>query len=150
MNFDPFWAVNQNSDLLWANRLYQNTSIIFMADDYYSLSTPSFWKIAIPILAIVTPLALISDLKNLWLYFQHRGESKKAIRVSRVSYFFFISFLYCRCFVKLIKNNLLSSLINEHEWRLTSFVLRHLFPPFKVLPICSDTLPPSRRLPKSS
>ena len=69
-----------------------------MADDCYSLSIPSFWKIAIPILAIVTPLALISDLKNLWLYFQHRGESKKAVRVSRVSYFlsfFFVLSLLC-------------------------------------------------------
>jgi Mg2+ and Co2+ transporter CorA len=55
MNFDPFWAVNQNSDLL-------------------------FWKIAIPILVVVIPLALFSDLRNFWLYFQHRGESRKAIR----------------------------------------------------------------------
>jgi len=55
MNFDPFWAIHNNSDLF-------------------------FWKIAIPILAIVTPLALFSDLRNLWRYFQHRGESQKAIR----------------------------------------------------------------------
>ena len=148
MNFDPFWAVNQNSDLLWANRLYQNTSIIFMADDYYSLSISSFWKIAIPILAIVTPLALISDLKNLWLYFQHRGESKKAVRVSLLLFFFFFGPI--PGFMKLIKNNLLSSLINEHEWRFNFFHTSPSFFPFKVLPICSDTLPPSRLLPNSS
>jgi hypothetical protein len=52
---------------------------------------PSFWKLALPILAIVIPLALISDLKNIWLYFQHRGDSQKAIRVRRV--FFYIPFL---------------------------------------------------------
>ena len=63
-----------------------------MADDYslFFFFFARFWKIAIPILAVVTPLALLSDLKNLWLYFQHRGESKKAIQVSRVSYFFII------------------------------------------------------------
>lgn len=55
----------------------------------------SFWKIALPILVIVIPLALFSDLRNLWLYFQHRGESRKAIRVCRACLFFFVLSLAC-------------------------------------------------------
>ncbi|KAF8814460.1 magnesium transporter [Phlegmacium glaucopus] len=55
MNFNPFWAVNNNTDLF-------------------------FWKVAIPILVFVTPLALLGDLKKLWKYLQHRGQSKRAIQ----------------------------------------------------------------------
>ena len=63
--------------------------------DYYA----SFWKIALPILAIVTPLALLSDLKNIWLYFQHRGDSRKAIRVRFYTFFIISLFLnlYLTC-----------------------------------------------------
>jgi len=55
MNFVSFWSIHNNSDLF-------------------------FWKLAIPIVAFVIPLALLSDLKNLWLYSQHHGDSRKAIQ----------------------------------------------------------------------
>jgi hypothetical protein len=76
MNFDPFWAIHNNSDLLCAYSFYK----IYKTDYYFSFNT-SFWKLAIPIVAIVIPLALLSDLKNLWMYLQHRGHSMKAVQV---------------------------------------------------------------------
>ncbi|KAF9564956.1 magnesium transporter [Agrocybe pediades] len=54
MNFTPMWSVNNNSDLL-------------------------FWKIALPIMVLVVPLALWGDLKKFWAYMQKKSATKKVI-----------------------------------------------------------------------
>jgi len=39
----------------------------------------SFWIIALPILAIVIPVALLSDIKKLWQYIKHKREIKNML-----------------------------------------------------------------------
>ena len=146
MNFDPFWAVNQNSDLLWAKivllilllllLLLKKIADYFVSFFFFDIS---FWTIALPILAIVTPLALLSDLKNIWMYFQHRGDSKKAIKVCRVRLIFFFSpffFEYYLWIVNWSKKFFLSSLINEHDWGIPRFDFRDTLPPRFVVKKC--------------
>lgn len=52
MNFDPMWSVNSNSDIL-------------------------FWKIAIPVMALVIPLFMWSDLKRAAHYAGKRWTAKR-------------------------------------------------------------------------
>ncbi|KDR85830.1 hypothetical protein GALMADRAFT_51400 [Galerina marginata CBS 339.88] len=56
MNFTPMWSVNHNSDLL-------------------------FWKIALPIMVVIIPLALWGDLSKIWHYIQKKSVTKKALKV---------------------------------------------------------------------
>ncbi|KAF8167264.1 hypothetical protein B0H34DRAFT_669750 [Crassisporium funariophilum] len=55
MNFDQMWSVHNNSDVF-------------------------FWELAIPLLILIIPIFMISDLKRLWHYVQKRSESKKAVK----------------------------------------------------------------------
>ncbi|KAG7100027.1 hypothetical protein E1B28_001813 [Marasmius oreades] len=55
MNFSPMWSVNENSDLL-------------------------FWKIAIPIMAVIIPLFLMPDIKRVIRYIGKRMSTKKAVK----------------------------------------------------------------------
>ena len=42
----------------------------------------SFWKVAIPIMIVVIPIALMGDLKKLWHYMQKKTATRKAVKVS--------------------------------------------------------------------
>lgn len=53
MNFEPMWSVNQNSDLL-------------------------FWQISLPVMAVVVPLFLMSDIKRGIHYVEKRMASSRA------------------------------------------------------------------------
>ncbi|KAK7464367.1 hypothetical protein VKT23_006534 [Stygiomarasmius scandens] len=53
MNFEPMWSVNKNSDLL-------------------------FWKIALPLMAVVVPLSLFPDIKRAVQYLHKKMQSDKA------------------------------------------------------------------------
>ncbi|THU96871.1 hypothetical protein K435DRAFT_819335 [Dendrothele bispora CBS 962.96] len=55
MNFTPMWSVQQNSDLL-------------------------FWKIALPLMAVVVPLSLSSDIKRAYQYLTQKKQSDRASR----------------------------------------------------------------------
>ncbi|PPQ96364.1 hypothetical protein CVT26_004966 [Gymnopilus dilepis] len=55
MNFQPFWAVNNNSDLL-------------------------FWKIALPIMVLVVPLSIWGDLVRGWHYVQKKALLKNSLK----------------------------------------------------------------------
>lgn len=48
----------------------------FVADQVFR-----FWEIAIPIMVIVIPMALWSDLEKFWRYVQKRSATKEAIKV---------------------------------------------------------------------
>ena len=74
MNFQPFWAVNNNSDLLF----------VF----YTSLPHPfswqrilRFWKIALPIMVLVVPLSIWGDLVRGWHYVQKKALLKNSLKV---------------------------------------------------------------------
>ncbi|PPR02360.1 hypothetical protein CVT24_011704 [Panaeolus cyanescens] len=55
MNFASMWSVQNNSDIL-------------------------FWEIALPIMAVVIPLAMLEDIKKLFHYIQKKTLSKNAVR----------------------------------------------------------------------
>ncbi|KIM47383.1 hypothetical protein M413DRAFT_439064 [Hebeloma cylindrosporum] len=55
MNFESMWSVQKNSDFF-------------------------FWKIAIPIMILVIPIALMGDLKKLWHYMQKKTATRKAVK----------------------------------------------------------------------
>jgi len=55
MNFDPMWSVQQNSDVL-------------------------FWKITIPVMAVLIPLATLPDIKRLLHYAEKKMTAKTAVR----------------------------------------------------------------------
>ena len=42
----------------------------------------SFWKLAIPIMIVVIPIALMGDLMKLWHYMQKKTATRKAVKVS--------------------------------------------------------------------
>jgi Mg2+ and Co2+ transporter CorA len=55
MNFDNMWSVHHNhSDII-------------------------FWIIALPILVLVIPVALLSDIKKLWQYIKHKRDIKNML-----------------------------------------------------------------------
>jgi len=41
----------------------------------------SFWELAIPLLVLVIPIFLISDIKRLWHYMQKKREAQRVSRV---------------------------------------------------------------------
>ncbi|PPQ66055.1 hypothetical protein CVT24_000237 [Panaeolus cyanescens] len=55
MNFEFMWSVKKNSDLL-------------------------FWEIAIPILLVTIPIAMLVDIRRLWHYMQKKHVSRAALR----------------------------------------------------------------------
>ncbi|KAF8910196.1 hypothetical protein CPB84DRAFT_1821600 [Gymnopilus junonius] len=59
MNFHPFWSVDNNSDLL-------------------------FWKIALPIMVVVIPLALWDDMIKGWHYIQKKVLLKHSLKVCQL------------------------------------------------------------------
>ncbi|KAK1224442.1 hypothetical protein PQX77_012664 [Marasmius sp. AFHP31] len=60
MNFEPMWSVNQNSDLL-------------------------FWKIAIPVMAVVIPTFLMPDIKRVLRFIQKRMQTKQAVKTLKTA-----------------------------------------------------------------
>lgn len=86
MNFEAMWSIHNNSDLLSVfSLLFWNQ----VAD-----SKSSFWKIALPIMVLVVPLALWGDLQKFWHYIQKTSATKKAINVSHLDHLPF----YCSSF----------------------------------------------------
>ncbi|KAG6911291.1 hypothetical protein DXG01_002130 [Tephrocybe rancida] len=55
MNFESMWSVNLHSDLL-------------------------FWEIALPLMAVIVPLFMWSDIKALWHYIQKKMTAKEAVK----------------------------------------------------------------------
>jgi len=79
MNFDPMWSVQANSDVLCVPSTFLacqilNTSMLYR----------SFWYIAIPVMAVVVPIALWSDVKKMVHYLQKRVATKNAVKVSAI------------------------------------------------------------------
>ncbi|KAJ8084989.1 hypothetical protein PM082_003766 [Marasmius tenuissimus] len=60
MNFEPMWSVNQNSDLL-------------------------FWKIAIPVMAVVIPTFLMPDIKRVLRFIKKKMLTKKAVKTLKTA-----------------------------------------------------------------
>jgi len=88
-------------------QLWSFVSTINIHINFYNLiisffPTPAFGSWPIPILALVIPLALISELRSLWQYLQHHWkDSKKAIRYV---VFLIVSFFSVYLAWMLIKN----------------------------------------------
>ena len=55
MNFNPFWSVENHSDAF-------------------------FWKIALPVMAALIPMFMISDIKKKYRQWQRRRRDEKIIR----------------------------------------------------------------------
>ncbi|KAF9486439.1 hypothetical protein BDN70DRAFT_869982 [Pholiota conissans] len=58
MNFTAFWSINNNSDLF-------------------------FWKLAIPIMAVLIPMLMFGDIKSFIRYTMRRKEARQAVRQVR-------------------------------------------------------------------
>lgn len=48
---------------------------------YPDMISFSFWELAIPLLVLVIPIFLISDIKRLWHYMQKKREAQRVSRV---------------------------------------------------------------------
>ncbi|KAJ3523426.1 hypothetical protein NMY22_g11443 [Coprinellus aureogranulatus] len=55
MNFTPFWSVEHNSDAF-------------------------FWKLAAPIMAVLIPLFMLSDIKQAWKSWRRRRDDYRAVK----------------------------------------------------------------------
>ena len=67
MNFEAQWSVHSNSDLLY----------VLFALDICTTSTDnaithSFWKVAIPIMAVIIPLFVLPDIKRMIHYVEKK------------------------------------------------------------------------------
>lgn len=62
MNFESMWSVDQHSDLL-------------------------FWIIALPVMAIVVPIFMWSDIERMWHYFQKRVAARSVKQVCFLLYY---------------------------------------------------------------
>ena len=137
MNFDPFWAVNQNSDALWADHLYKFSWLMIILFRYQVLedSNPNtcrchtsgftFW--------FEKPLAVLSTSWRV-----EEGYSSKSCFI----FFYillFLSYPIPGLWADQEKKLLSNSLTSEHEWRVT-FSCFTIFLPSKYA-ICSDTPP---------
>ena len=67
MNFVNMWSLRR-SDLLCVDLSAPYAMLILTQ----SLLNYSFWELALPILALVVPIALWADLKKMWYYIQKR------------------------------------------------------------------------------
>ena len=67
MNFVNMWSLRR-SDLLCVDLSAPLCMLILTQ----SLLNYSFWELALPILALVVPIALWADLKKMWYYIQKR------------------------------------------------------------------------------
>ena len=83
MNFTFMWSVKEHSDVLWV------LVVISVYEPVVSdVFTPSFWEIAIPVMVVVIPLFLLSDLKRA----MHSLEKKMTRRaITKVRHFPFFS-----------------------------------------------------------
>ena len=135
MNFDPFWAVNQNSDALWADHPYRFSSlmIILFRCQVLEDSNPYTCRCHTSgfTLWFEKPLAVLSTSWRI-----EEGYSSKSCFIFFYILLFFLSYPW---FVNWSKKIFLSSLTNEHEWRVT-FSCFAIFLPSKYA-ICSDTSP---------
>ena len=79
MNFEAMWSVNKHSDLLYVPCL----PTVFIQRPNHHPSTRSFWIIALPLMAIIIPVFLWSDLERMWHYFMKRVavRSVKQVRM---------------------------------------------------------------------
>ena len=68
MNFDPMWSVQKNSDLLLVNFVHSLLPILN--------TLLRFWEIALPVMAIVIPLFLRSDIKRAAHFVQKKMLAK--------------------------------------------------------------------------
>lgn len=72
------WTVKHNhSDVMCVNR----TFFLLSLSKHLELSICSFWIIALPVMAIVLPLFLWSDLKRVWHYLQKRMAKRSVKQV---------------------------------------------------------------------
>ena len=85
MNFNVFWSVQNNSDLLYVSLSpfsstcsYLLSSLIFAIFLMHHLY--SFWILALPILAVVAPLAMFGDLRKMYHYFQKKLIARNAVK----------------------------------------------------------------------
>ena len=67
MNFVNMWSLRR-SDLLCVDLSAPYAMLILTQ----SLLNYSFWELALPILALVVPIALWADLEKMWYYIQKR------------------------------------------------------------------------------
>lgn len=69
------WSVQANSDFL--------SALPFFVVYFIQLThLHSFWKLAIPIMIVVIPIALMGDLMKLWHYMEKKTATRKAVKVS--------------------------------------------------------------------
>ena len=74
MNFDPMWSVNQNSDLLYA---------LFSAIPRNKLNLfHRFWKIALPVMAVVIPMFMWPDFERMFHYIKKKWTKRRIEQVS--------------------------------------------------------------------
>lgn len=70
------WSVHHDhSDLMWASFLYDTFFLVLIA------LVPSFWIIAIPLMAIVIPLFTFSDIRSGIHYVHKKMTAKEAVKV---------------------------------------------------------------------
>ncbi|TEB32375.1 hypothetical protein FA13DRAFT_1790699 [Coprinellus micaceus] len=77
MNFEPFWSVEKNSDVL-----YVLTPLKIAPKRLTTAS--SFWKLAAPMMAVLIPLFMISDIKQTIKSWKRRRDDYAAVNELKV------------------------------------------------------------------